>query len=300
MKTSRMFVGAVVLGLASLFSPFASHAAEMPEAPVASQPPLPANCQATVKMSMTLTAHFVTLPDAPAFKAKGQGELCYEIDGKTAKIKGESIPRLTYESEKPPAGLSALTVLIDEMPGTTPVVSWKDFPEVQLEGADVRIRAYEARAAEITDDRTPIVDIVVPDVVLSTAPVAVEGIDSQGYVDGDALEAKLVGRTVLPEDDFPEYQKWLSGQEVLLELEVEVENPYDKKPADKNEQGKQPPTEGRQPANEGPKPAAPSHAVLQQAKEQFSLKPVCDERNMSCVYPKHGIGIIRAPGEVYK
>ncbi len=220
MKIMRSIVVAVVAASALLNCPRAADAAQAPQ---------PADCQATVKVAMTLTARFVTLPDAPDFAAKGQGELCYSIEGKSAKIKGESIPRLTYESDKPPAGLSALTVLVDEMPGTTPVVGWSNFPVVTLDHADVRVRAYESRAAEIKDGTSPIVDVVIPDIMLSTAPIAVEGEQVEGYVDGDSLEAKLVGRTVLPEADFADYDQWLSGQTVLLELAIEIENPYEKK-----------------------------------------------------------------------
>lgn len=184
-------------------------------------------CQVSTQVRIGLTGRLVTLPDAPTFTARGEGELCYTIEGESARVIAESIPRLTFEAERPPADLPALTVLVEAMPGTSPVVSWRSWPVVQLSGADLRVRAYEVAAAQVAAAK-PIVDIILPQVALSTASVSVEGEESQGYVDGDALEALLVGKAMLPEDDFEPYAQALAGQPVLIELFVQMRNPYGK------------------------------------------------------------------------
>lgn len=207
----KISIAAILLAASLLFAPIQAFSAA---------------CQGTAKVSIALSARLLELPHMPQFTAKGQGEICYDIDGKTAKIKGESIPKLTYESDKPPAGLSALTVFVDTLPGTTPSIQWTSFPDIVLDHLDVRLRAYEASMSKITKDLNPIVDIAIPDITLSTKPIVVEGKESSGYVDADSLEAKLVGRVVLPDDDFPEYQELLEGQTILAELLIKIQNPF--------------------------------------------------------------------------
>lgn len=182
----------------------------------------------TVNAEMYLTAHFITVPDIQPLTAEGEGALRYELSGKTAEIAGESLPRLVYESHNPPGELSALTVIVEGMPGTRAVVDWEHFPEVMLDDVDVRVRAYDMPLRVIASDDQPIVDIILSKLQLTTGQVEVEGVESEGALDADRMQVLLVGKAVLPEYDYPLYEEWLAGQPVLLELAVKIKNPYRK------------------------------------------------------------------------
>lgn len=173
---------------------------------------------------MALTARFVTLPDAPAFTARGEGKLAYTIKGDAATIKGESIPKMTFESGGPIADFSKLTVIAEGIPGTTSTIGWSGFPKVTIKPLDLRFRAYEADADEITSSTTPLLDVVISDISLSTERIVVEGVESQGYIDVENLEAQVVGKVALPNDDLPQYKEWLAGEPAILELLVKMKN----------------------------------------------------------------------------
>lgn len=185
-------------------------------------------CAPSVRAFLGATVRLVTLPDVPTFTAKGQGELCFSVQGKKALLVAESVPRLTYEAERPPANLAALTIYVDTMPGTTPYVSWDSWPVVTLSGVDVRVRAYDIAAAQITSTQKPIMDLLVTGLTFSTQKVTVEGEEAEGYVDGDNLDALLVGKTILPEDEYKPYHEWLAGREAIVEVYARMHNPYAK------------------------------------------------------------------------
>jgi hypothetical protein len=218
----HLFMPAIII--AALLLPLISSAALVPS----STEPV-AGCPASIKVAMQLTARFVSLPDEPSFTAKGQGELCYELGHESAKIRGSSIPELTFEAIDPPPGLADLSVLVGAMPGTRAEVDWSAFPEIRLRAFDLRVRAYERKAAAVADDAKPFVDIILSDLALSTAPIAVEGEKDEGFLDAETLSAKLVGKATLPDADDPHYQEWLAGKDVLLELRVQIENPFQKR-----------------------------------------------------------------------
>jgi len=186
------------------------------------------NCEHSIDIGMELTARFVTLPDAPPMTAEGDGKVCYELGEKMAVLTGSSMPRLVHNSIDPPAGLEGLTVILEGMPGTTPVVSWHKFPEVKLSGVDIRARAYEQGTAMLPDDVEAIVDIIMSNLEFTTERVEVEGVSSEGLLDPEQMRVLLVGEAKLPHHSYPVYDEWLAGQPILLELVVKMKNPYDK------------------------------------------------------------------------
>jgi hypothetical protein len=184
------------------------------------------NCKHSVDLFINLTARFVGIPDTPPFSAEGFGEVCYEITDKGAVIKGESIPQLTFVAIDPPAKLKDLTVIVNAVPATVARLNWEKFPIVELSDVDLRVRAYSGNSSEIETARDPLVDIILSDLTFSTESIEVEGVASKGYIDAEKLAAMLVGSTILPEFDYPLYNEWLAGQNVLLELTVRMKNPY--------------------------------------------------------------------------
>lgn len=194
--------------------------------------PAPANaavdCDCAVSVGMKLTAHFITLPDVSPLSAEGEGDVCAELGEKSAAIAGESMPQLVFQAEHPPAGLDALTVIVEGMPGTRALISWDHLPEVVLEDVDMRVRAYDEPFQMISDGDRPVVDIVLSDLTFSTAKIDVEGVEAEGFIDAERRRVLLVGKVTLPEYDFGPYDEWLSGQPVLLELTVKMKNLYKK------------------------------------------------------------------------
>lgn len=185
-------------------------------------------CEHKVNVNASLTARFVTMPDAPPMTAQGSGALCYELGDKEAIIMGESLPTLVFEAIDPPANMDDLTVVIDGMVGTTPVVNWSKFPEIKLTGVDVRARAYGKKFSELSKPDDAMVDIVLSDLTFTTGMVEAEGVSTEGHIDAEKLSVLLVGKAKLPEHGYPQYDEWLAGQPVLLELVVKMENPYTK------------------------------------------------------------------------
>lgn len=183
---------------------------------------------AAIAVRVELAARLVTLPGSPSFTAKGKGELHYSLRGSSAAIKGETIPRLVYEAENPPAGLDRLTVIAEGIAGTTPVADWKNYPTVVLKPVDLRVRAYGKAASEITEATPALVDVVLSDLALSTEMIVVEGWEVSGYMDSERLEAQLVGKAVLPDAPYPPYKEWLSGKPIALELLIAMENFFEK------------------------------------------------------------------------
>jgi len=177
-------------------------------------------------VGVSLTALFPTMPDAPRFTAKGEGRLSYSSTGKLARIDAESIPDMRFESDGPLGGEQSLVVIIEAVPGTSPVLDWSQFPRVAMRSLDLRVRAYGGGEAGKAEGGEPLVDIVLGDLSFSTDRVEVEGMEEQGYVDAASLEAQLVGKATLPEDPFPPYAEWLAGEPVILEIKVRMDNPY--------------------------------------------------------------------------
>ena len=186
------------------------------------------SCPNSVSAGVRLIAHFVTLPDAPSYEAKGEGELCYTIGENGATVIAASAPRLVFHEKDLAGGLGEMTVFVDAMPGVDPVISWENFPEVRLSNVDLRVRAYRVAPPGAGMPDKILVDVIMPRLSFSTGPIEVEGMESMGFVDADTLTAQLVGSATLPEADYPLYTEWLAGQPVLLELVVQMRNPYQK------------------------------------------------------------------------
>lgn len=177
--------------------------------------------------AMSLTATFVTLPDAPTFTATGTGTIDYALEGSGATVPAAGIPRMIYEADDPPAGLTSLTVVVSAVQNTKATIDWSRFPVVQLKELDLRVQAYDVAEAD-TSSAEAIVDVILSDLTLTTEPVSVEGWEDAGYVDMENLEAQLVGEAILPDYDYPAYDKWLAGEPALLSLRVRMPNPYGK------------------------------------------------------------------------
>ncbi len=188
-------------------------------------------CKHSIEAFTKLNARFVTLPDLPPFTAEGYGEICYEVENKSAIIKGELIPKLKYVAIDPPADLSDLTVIVEGIPGTQAYLSWEKFPTVVLSSLDLRVRAFNSKAEHApraNSEVKPLVDIILSDLTFTTDAIEIEGFASEGFIDAKNLEGMLVGSAILPEHDYPPYNEWLAGQSVLLELVVKIKNPYNK------------------------------------------------------------------------
>lgn len=181
----------------------------------------------TADVKMELTARLVTLPDAPSFTAKGTGTLHYILNGLQAVIKGDSIPKLVFESDGPVAIFKRLTIIAQGTPGNDPVVDWTAYPRIVLKPVDLHLSAYEVAAAEVTDSTKPIFDVTIPDLTFSTDSVEVEGEESKGYVNADGPEVQLVAKATLPDGPMPEYSALLAGKPVIFELRVGLVNPYE-------------------------------------------------------------------------
>ncbi|MBT3180873.1 MAG: hypothetical protein HN337_00020, partial [Deltaproteobacteria bacterium] len=98
----------------------------------------------SIDMKMELTARLVTIKDQPYFTAKGQGTLEYDSMDDGAVIYLKSFPTLVYESDDPPPGFEALTIVVTGIIGTTATVDWSGYPDVELENLNLHIEAYEA------------------------------------------------------------------------------------------------------------------------------------------------------------
>jgi hypothetical protein len=173
----------------------------------------------SLDVSTQMDIRFVTLPDAPSFTGKGMGALSFKAENKNALIDGASIPDIVFESDQ-------MTVIARGIPGTKPVIDWSDFPNIVFRELDLRVTAYEARRADITTETPAIIDIVLSDLTLSTKAIEVEGWEDSGYIDGESMEAQLVGTTILPDHDNADYTKWLAGEPILITLRVRMKNPY--------------------------------------------------------------------------
>ncbi|MBN1282680.1 MAG: hypothetical protein JXA24_02765 [Proteobacteria bacterium] len=185
-------------------------------------------CDRSIDVRVGLAARFVTLPEAPAYRAWGEGEICYELRGPGAEVLSESIPRLIFRERDLPGGLGEMTVFVDAMPGVNPAVSWEAFPEVVLSNVDLRVRAYQGAPDSDPSKARPVVDVVMSRLSFKTGLVEAEGLESFGSLDPETLSATLVSSAVLPDYHHPLYAEWLAGEPVLLELTVRVRNPYSK------------------------------------------------------------------------
>lgn len=180
----------------------------------------------TIDTKVQLTARFVTLPDVPSVTAKGEGSLEYIVSKSKAIIAGASIFDLVAEVRHPPAPLASLTVIAAGIPGADAVLDWSAYPRISLSGLALRVQAYDAPAAQITPRTTPVLDIVLDDLDLSTDAIIVEGVEASGYIDLEAPEAQVVGKAILPEDPFAPYAETLAGKPIIVELRARVPNPY--------------------------------------------------------------------------
>lgn len=168
------------------------------------------------------TARFVTIDDAPHFTAKGDGTIEYEIsDEDKASINGSSIPDVVYESDDPPAGMDALTVVTGGTIGTTATVDWSEFPRVVLENLILHVEVYDISADDIAGTR-PVIEFTLPPSRLSTDRIVVEGVESGGYIDPKKMEAQVAGKVVLPDADFEPYRERLAGEPIILELLIRL------------------------------------------------------------------------------
>lgn len=177
----------------------------------------------SLDVGMELTLRLVGLPKAPSFTAKGKGKLVYTLNGQSAVIKGESIPKLTYEAKEELPGLKGLTVTIEGVSGTTSTVDWEKYPQISLRPVDLRVRAYEAKG-----NAKPVVDVILSDLSFSTEAIKVAGIEDQGYIDAEELEAQVVAQTTLPEHPYPQYAETIAGKPAILELVIRMKNFFEK------------------------------------------------------------------------
>lgn len=181
----------------------------------------------SLEVNCHLTVQFPTLPDAPSFTANAfHTELIYWLANGQAMIRGEDLPQLTYSSDRVPGDLPTITVKIEGMPGTTATIDWSAYPKVTMEPVDLRVRAYDKVASELSSGDVPIVDIILPALSFSTEEVTAAGYSTAGYIDAETLEAQVVTTVVLPDADYPAYQEWLEGEPALLELRIQIPNPF--------------------------------------------------------------------------
>lgn len=181
----------------------------------------------SAQVDMELTARLVTLEGAPYFTADGSGTLVYESFDGGAKLKGNSIPELIYESDDPPGGLENLTVVITGIMGTNATIEWPDFPDIALKDLALKVRIFEANLEE-TDYERPLIEFIIRGIDLATDKITVEGVSSGGYVDVEKMEAQLVGKVVLPYDSHPEYEKYFAEKPIILEALLKLKNPFKK------------------------------------------------------------------------
>lgn len=176
-------------------------------------------------VEMESTARLVTVDGAPHFTAKGAGAIEYErSDGETASISGSAIPSMVYESDDPPDGLDALTVIVSGTIGTTATADWSEFPRVVLENLILHVAVYDAPAEKAGGGVRPIIEFTLPPTELSTDRIVVEGVESGGYIDLKKMEAQLAGKIVLPDADFEPYSEHLAGEPIIFELLIRLKN----------------------------------------------------------------------------
>ncbi|MFH1829820.1 MAG: hypothetical protein ABH871_03465 [Pseudomonadota bacterium] len=121
--------------------------------------------------------------------------------------------------------------MIEGIPGTKARLSWEMFPIIDLTNLDLRVRGFNAKTkhGELSDSMVkPFIDIILSDLSFTTGSIELEGVKAEGYIDAENLKGVLVGKATLPEHDHDLYNEWLAGQEVLLELVVQMKNPYKK------------------------------------------------------------------------
>jgi len=182
----------------------------------------PSLADQSLDVGAEIDVRFVTLPDAPSFTGKGMGSLIVtDAEKKRAYVDGASIPDIVFESND-------MTVIAKGIPGTKPIVDWSKFPVITFRELDLRVTAYRAEISKITSETSPVIDIVLSDINLSTSEIEVEGWEDAGYIDAEAMEAQLVGRAILPNYDHAEYMEWLAGEPILITLRIRMKNPYSK------------------------------------------------------------------------
>jgi hypothetical protein len=183
----------------------------------------------SMEVNCYLTVQFPTLPDAPSFTANAfHTNFVYWLGkGKgNAMLRGEDFPELVYSTDRVSGKMPALTVKIVGMAGTTTTIDWSNYPKVTVGPLDLRVRAYDKVAAELEPGDEPIVDVILPAMSFSTEEVSYAGYSTAGYIDAERLEAQVVTMAVLPEADFPAYEKWLEGEPALIELRIQIPNPF--------------------------------------------------------------------------
>lgn len=183
-----------------------------------------------LEVNAYLTAIFPTYPDYPSFTANAfHANLVYWIEerGKAA-LRGEDFPRLTYSTDDGPGELQGLTVVVEGIPGTTSILDWTAYPKVTLSPVELRIKAYDKVASQLSREDQPLIDIILSDLTLSTEETCAEGYCTAGYLDAENLEAQLVFSTELPQSDWEPYNRWLADHPMLGELRVQLPNPFKK------------------------------------------------------------------------
>jgi hypothetical protein len=186
--------------------------------------------QNSMEVNCHLTVQFPTLPEAPSFTANAfHTTFVYWLGKGNAMVRGEDFPELVYSTNHVPGKMHALTVKIEGMAGTTATINWSSYPKVTMEPVDLRVRAYNKVASELDPGDEPIVDIILPALSFSTEEVSYAGYSTSGYIDAETLEAQVVTMAVLPKADYPAYEKWLEGEPVLIELRIQIPNPFAEK-----------------------------------------------------------------------
>ena len=154
--------------------------------------------------------------------------LVYWTDGEAGKamIRGEDFPRMIYTTEDMHGDLSRLTIVVEGVAGTTSNLDWTSYPTVRFAPIELRVKAYTKKYIKVTAADKPLVDVILPDIHMTTEEVCVDGWCDKGYLDAESLEAQLVFSATLPEAEYEPYQKWLEGREILGALRIQLPNPF--------------------------------------------------------------------------
>jgi len=173
-------------------------------------------------ISLEMSTTFTGFANAPKFSARAKGTIEYEMAEGEAILISASIPQFIYEVKKPPLDYEYLTLIITSPIQINPNIVWKDYPQVGIKNMALNIKAYNLPPEEITRNAKSIAEVDIFNINLSTSKVESKGIESEGYIDFSDMEIMLVGKIRLPKSNLEDFNEYLAGETILLELKTNL------------------------------------------------------------------------------
>ena len=178
-----------------------------------------------VPIEVQLRAYIPELTGDRGYVAEGTGETRIDIGEGGATIDDGDIPRLIHEGADLPEGWTALTLVLEGIPGVKSAISWEAWPVVTIKPIALHARIYDLPLDRITDESEPVYDFDLAQLSATTETISEDGVSVGGFMDKDNMVAQFSFLTALDEEIWPKLYAPLAGQIVLGEIRFQTAMP---------------------------------------------------------------------------